>query len=207
MLSPPMSSHLHPNGSEWPHSRQKQRPLFLIFLHLLLQQYLLFPSLSSHLFLCSLPPPYPSSLPPSFPSFLSPVFPLLLLPPLFLSPSYLLFFPSPSSLSLPSFLSYEEFLKETNELNKLDTYPQLLSRARHIGYHVTKVVYRGYEASVALQVCACNDGPDPPLTSSFPSLSLLLLHSLFFILLSIHSSLPPLPFLHLYLPTPPSPSF
>ena len=109
-----------------------------------------------------------------------------------------------SSFSLPSFLSYEEFLKETNELNKLDTYPQLLSRARHIGYHVTKVVYRGYEASVALQVCASNDGPDPPQTSSFPSLPLLLFHSLFFILLSIHSSLPPLPFLP---SLPPYPSF
>ena len=191
MLSPPMSSHLRPNGSEWPHNanRQKQWPLFLTFLHLLLQ---LFPLLSSHILLCSLlfllsfpllssPSTYPSSLPPSFLS------------------------PPPPSLFLPSFLSYEEFLKETNELNKLDTYPQLLSRARHIGYHVTKVVYRGYEASVALQVCACNGSPDPPLTSSFPSLPLLLLHSPFFILLSIHSSLPPLPFLHLYLPTPPPP--
>lgn len=196
MLSPPMSSHLRPNGSEWPHSRQKQQPLFLIFLHLLLQQYLLFPLLSSHLILCSLLFLLSSPLSPSSLSFF-PILSLSCIP----SP------PSPSPLSLPSFLSYEEFLKETNELNKLDTYPQLLSRARHIGYHVTKVVYRGYEASVALQVCACNDSPDPPLTSSFPSLPLLLFHSLFFILLSIHSSLPPLPFLHLYLPTPPSPSF
>lgn len=134
------------------------------------------------------------------PSFLSSLSLLpILLPFLTLSHPFSLLY-SLSSFSLPSFLSYEEFLKETNELNKLDTYPQLLSRARHIGYHVTKVVYRGYEASVALQVCACNDGPNPPLTSSFPSLPLLLLHSLFFILLSIHSSLPSLP-------TPPSPSF
>ena len=106
MLSPPMSSHLRPNGSEWPHNanRQKQWPLFLTFLHLLLQ---LFPSLSSHILLCSLlfllsfpllssPSTYPSSLPPSFLS------------------------PPPPSLFLPSFLSYEEFLKETNELNKLE---------------------------------------------------------------------------------------
>lgn len=30
-------------------------------------------------------------------------------------------------------------------------YTLLSNRAKHIGYEVTKVVYRGYEASVALQ--------------------------------------------------------
>lgn len=31
------------------------------------------------------------------------------------------------------------------------TYSQLVSRSKIIGYHITKVVYRGYEASFALQ--------------------------------------------------------
>lgn len=31
------------------------------------------------------------------------------------------------------------------------TYSQLAARAKRIGYHITKVVYRGYEASAALQ--------------------------------------------------------
>ena len=33
----------------------------------------------------------------------------------------------------------------------MDTYAQLTGRAKRIGYHITKVVYRGYEASVSLQ--------------------------------------------------------
>ena len=49
-------------------------------------------------------------------------------------------------------LSYGEFLKETHELNKLASYPQLTSRSHHIGYNITKVVYRGYEATASLQV-------------------------------------------------------
>lgn len=33
----------------------------------------------------------------------------------------------------------------------MDTYSQLAARAKRIGYHITKVVYRGYEASASLQ--------------------------------------------------------
>lgn len=33
----------------------------------------------------------------------------------------------------------------------MDTYSQLTARAQRIGYHITKVVYRGYEASASLQ--------------------------------------------------------
>ena len=48
-------------------------------------------------------------------------------------------------------ISYEEFLQHTNDLNKLDTYSQLLARSAHIGYTIRKVVYRGYVASQSLQ--------------------------------------------------------
>ena len=33
----------------------------------------------------------------------------------------------------------------------MDTYSQLVTRSKRIGYHITKVVYRGYEASLSLQ--------------------------------------------------------
>jgi hypothetical protein len=36
-------------------------------------------------------------------------------------------------------------------MNNLDSYLQLQYRAQHIGYNITKVVYRGYEATRALQ--------------------------------------------------------
>ena len=49
------------------------------------------------------------------------------------------------------FSSYEEFIRQTEDLNSMDCYKQLTFRAKHIGYHITKVVYRGYEASRALQ--------------------------------------------------------
>ena len=140
-----------------------------------------------------------SSLVPFF--LLSPLPSFPLLGPSPPSPSYLPPPPSPSFLPPPpssppplppSSLSYEEFLKETNELNKLDTYPQLLSRAQHIGYRATKVVYRGYEASVALQVCPYSDRPDPLLTISFTFLSLSSLAHPFPLSLT-PSLLPPLP--------------
>lgn len=47
--------------------------------------------------------------------------------------------------------SYGEFLQETHDLNKMSCYPQLTSRSQHIGYNITKVVYRGYEATASLQ--------------------------------------------------------
>ena len=58
----------------------------------------------------------------------------------------------PPPPSLPPCTSYQEFLKQTNELNKMETYSQLMSRTKRIGYTIRKVVYRGYEASRSLQV-------------------------------------------------------
>ena len=48
-------------------------------------------------------------------------------------------------------ISYEEFLKKTNDLNCLETYSQLMTRSEHIGFKISKVVYRGYVASQSLQ--------------------------------------------------------
>lgn len=50
------------------------------------------------------------------------------------------------------------------KLNVLDHYPSLLERSKRIGYAVTKVVFRGYQASDKLQVCS-HEGtltPVPP---------------------------------------------
>lgn len=46
---------------------------------------------------------------------------------------------------------FEQFKEKTERLNELGTYPQLMRRAETIGYRVTKVVYRGYQAGAALQ--------------------------------------------------------
>lgn len=50
-----------------------------------------------------------------------------------------------------SFVSYTEFIEKSNQLNDLENYPQLLERCKLIGYSVSKVVFRGYQASKALQ--------------------------------------------------------
>jgi hypothetical protein len=47
--------------------------------------------------------------------------------------------------------TFERFKEKTESLSLLDTYPQLLKRAETIGYRITKVVYRGYQASQTLQ--------------------------------------------------------
>merc|ERR1712151_297746 len=47
--------------------------------------------------------------------------------------------------------SFEEFKAVTENLNDLSSYPQLTSRARGIGFEVTKVVFRGYGAPQRLQ--------------------------------------------------------
>merc|ERR1712039_1010997 len=47
--------------------------------------------------------------------------------------------------------SFEEFKAVTDNLNDLSSYPQLTSRARGIGFEVTKVVFRGYGAPQRLQ--------------------------------------------------------
>ena len=54
-------------------------------------------------------------------------------------------------VAFASKLTYEEFLQQTEQLSKLDSYPQLVSRAQRIGYNIAKVVYRGYNAPAALQ--------------------------------------------------------
>jgi hypothetical protein len=46
---------------------------------------------------------------------------------------------------------FEQFKEKTEQLGVLETYPQLVKRAAAIGYRVTKVVYRGYQASPTLQ--------------------------------------------------------
>ncbi len=48
-------------------------------------------------------------------------------------------------------LTYEDFLLRTTQLNDLATFEQLCKRAASIGYAVTKVVFRGFHASDALQ--------------------------------------------------------
>jgi len=48
-------------------------------------------------------------------------------------------------------LSYETFLNETAKLNQLATFAQLVARAEQIGYNVTKVVFRGFQAGDKLQ--------------------------------------------------------
>merc|ERR1711862_649287 len=47
--------------------------------------------------------------------------------------------------------SFEEIKAVTENLNDLSSYPQLTSRARGIGFEVTKVVFRGYGAPQRLQ--------------------------------------------------------
>jgi hypothetical protein len=46
---------------------------------------------------------------------------------------------------------FENFKRNTERLNDIDTYRQLTSRAEQCGYRIHKVVYRGYGATEALQ--------------------------------------------------------
>ena len=48
-------------------------------------------------------------------------------------------------------LSFEKFKGQTEQLNELGTYENLVLRAQRIGYRINKVVYRGYAASDKLQ--------------------------------------------------------
>lgn len=48
--------------------------------------------------------------------------------------------------------TFEAFKGQTEALNRLETFPQLVQRAERIGYRINKVVYRGYYASDKLQV-------------------------------------------------------
>lgn len=48
-------------------------------------------------------------------------------------------------------LSFEQFLKDAHSLSQLSSYPQLEQRAEKIGYHLQKIVFRGYHSSDQLQ--------------------------------------------------------
>ena len=48
-------------------------------------------------------------------------------------------------------LSYEEFVDNTAAMNDIKTFSQLISRAEMIGYKISKVVFRGFHSSDALQ--------------------------------------------------------
>lgn len=47
--------------------------------------------------------------------------------------------------------TFNQFKEQADVLNDLETYAQLCGRAERIGYRITKVVYRGYHANMALQ--------------------------------------------------------
>lgn len=47
--------------------------------------------------------------------------------------------------------AFDAFKRDTEQLNELTAYPNLIGRARRIGYQINKVVYRGYEANPKLQ--------------------------------------------------------
>lgn len=47
--------------------------------------------------------------------------------------------------------NFEQFKQQTEQLNELSTYKQLVSRATQCGYRIDRVVYRGYGAPQALQ--------------------------------------------------------
>ncbi len=54
-------------------------------------------------------------------------------------------------VSLTGRFNFEDFKRNTNQLNELETYKQLTNRATQCGYRINKVVYRGYGAADALQ--------------------------------------------------------
>lgn len=78
--------------------------------------------------------------------------------------------------------SYEEFVEGTAALNKLETYTQLTTRANRVGFEITKVVYRGYHASDALQKYALL-----PLSLSLSSLATLRKGSILTIGIRMHN--------------------
>lgn len=54
-------------------------------------------------------------------------------------------------IDFASTLTFEEFKENTDKLNNLETYKQLVMRSQKIGYQINKVVYRGYTANHRLQ--------------------------------------------------------
>merc|ERR1719310_2071180 len=58
---------------------------------------------------------------------------------------------SSDTIAFCSGVSYETFLNETSKLNQLSSFTQLVARADQIGYRITKVVFRGFQAGDKLQ--------------------------------------------------------
>ncbi|KAI6651704.1 hypothetical protein LOD99_4952 [Oopsacas minuta] len=48
-------------------------------------------------------------------------------------------------------VTYEEFVDAANALNNLDSFPNLVSRAKRMGFLISKVIYRGFKADDKLQ--------------------------------------------------------
>lgn len=55
-------------------------------------------------------------------------------------------------IAFASVRKYEIFLENANQLNQLESYPQLVTRSETVGYRINKVVFRGYQASDKLQL-------------------------------------------------------
>jgi len=55
------------------------------------------------------------------------------------------------AVAFVSQLPYELFLEKTSLMSALETYPQLVTRSKKIGYDISKVVFRGYHATEKLQ--------------------------------------------------------
>ncbi len=47
--------------------------------------------------------------------------------------------------------SFDDFKTKTEQLNNLENYPQLMGRAKQVGYTIHKIVYRGYSTAPALE--------------------------------------------------------
>lgn len=54
-------------------------------------------------------------------------------------------------LDLVGRLTFDQFKTQTDKLNDIDNYPQLLGRAKQVGYKMHKIVYRGYATSESLE--------------------------------------------------------
>lgn len=48
-------------------------------------------------------------------------------------------------------VTYEEFVEVASSLNNLDSFPNLVSRAKRMGFQINKVIYRGFKADDQLQ--------------------------------------------------------
>ncbi|XP_070551232.1 uncharacterized protein [Ptychodera flava] len=56
-------------------------------------------------------------------------------------------------VSFATKLSYEEFQQQASKLNSQNTYPQLMQRAKRIGYNISKVVYRATMQGITCSLC------------------------------------------------------